>query len=175
MVRHCRGHRGHSHQITPTYRGAALRAARHRGRGNRSRVQGGGQPSAALTVGSRAVGKRKTLCAILWLIRQSSGFTLLMPDQHDGWRGAWRSSTQGRHRAKGAIPLNAIRSGVVEGGHAFMSEPGTTQRHEEYTHGKAGRASFFDRVSLGAEASPETIRSQATQPYNGTPSVGGIP
>jgi hypothetical protein len=36
-------------------------AAGHRGRGCRLRVKGGGQPSAALTVGSRAVGKRKTL------------------------------------------------------------------------------------------------------------------
>jgi hypothetical protein len=36
-------------------------AAGHRGRGRGSRVKGGGQPSAALSVGSRAVGKRKTL------------------------------------------------------------------------------------------------------------------
>jgi hypothetical protein len=48
-------------QITTVSRGAALRAAGHRGRGNRSRVKGGGHAFAALTVGSRRVGKRKTL------------------------------------------------------------------------------------------------------------------
>jgi hypothetical protein len=35
----------------------------HRGRGNRSRVKGGGHAFAALAVGSRHVGKRKTLAA----------------------------------------------------------------------------------------------------------------
>ena len=40
-------------------------AAGHRRRGNRPRVKGGGQPFAALAVGSRAVGKRKTLSEML--------------------------------------------------------------------------------------------------------------
>ena len=51
------------HQITTVSRGAALRAAGHRGRGKRSQVKGGGHAFAALAVGSRRVGKRKTLSA----------------------------------------------------------------------------------------------------------------
>jgi hypothetical protein len=48
------------HQITRTFRGAACGRWPPQARKSVS-VKGGGQPSAALTVGSRAVGKRKTL------------------------------------------------------------------------------------------------------------------
>jgi hypothetical protein len=50
------------HQLTRSFRGAAC--GRWPPRAVKSvSVKGGGQPSAALTVGSRAVGKRKTLSA----------------------------------------------------------------------------------------------------------------
>jgi hypothetical protein len=57
--------------LTPGSRSALLRNACHRRHGKVASVKGGGQPSAALTVGSRAVGKRKTLDAMV-LYREST-------------------------------------------------------------------------------------------------------
>jgi hypothetical protein len=58
------GHRGTEHHLTPGSRSALLRNACHRSLGKVASVKGGGKPSAALSVGSRAFVNPKTLDAI---------------------------------------------------------------------------------------------------------------
>jgi hypothetical protein len=53
-------------RITPVSRGAALRAAGHRGRGSQPPGKGGGNAFAALTVGSRRFVKQSTLDEMLF-------------------------------------------------------------------------------------------------------------
>jgi hypothetical protein len=67
-IRFCRATTLRSLRITSGSRGALLRNACHRRLGKVASVKGGGKPSAALTVGSRAFVNPKTLSAI--------GFTL---------------------------------------------------------------------------------------------------